>query len=539
VTLLAGLVIRSTVMLAAGLLLCALLSRRSAAVRHRVLAGSLAGAAAVGPLSLALPAWTVPVPTRLVAVTEVPLAPATSGIPAATAVSGSAATTPRPPGPLARQPEEILMSIWVAGVILSTGMLGAGLLGVARVSARASRVEDVRWLAPLQALQIRFAVTRPVKLLRGRSSDLLATWGWLRPQVLLPRQALDWTPERITVVLCHELAHIRRHDWLVQVCAESVRALLWFNPLAWIACTRLRRESELACDDEVLGAGVGGQDYAAQLLDLARQFRRRGPLWLSATPMAHSSTLERRIRAMLNPGLDRRLPTRRVMAAFAAVLLLVMIPLATVRAGQSGPAPLSGTIYDVTRAVLPGVRVTLVDANELSLEATSNAAGRFEFPPVGPGKYQMTINLPGFRTLRQPIELAEGRDWERAVTLQVGELQESVTIRSSRTASPPSPAVPSVIRVGGNVRAPKKIKDVKPIYPPSMQEAGLTGVVPVEALIGPDGVVSSVRVLSAAVHPDFAVAAVDAVRQWRFTPTLLNGQAVEVSMRVTVTFALE
>ena len=309
--------------------------------------------------------------------------------------------------------------------------------------------------------------------------------------------------------------------------------------VAWIACTRLRRESELACDVEVLGAGIGGRDYAAQLLDLTRQFRRRGPVWLSATPMAHPSTLERRIRAMLNPGLDRRLPTRRVMAAFAAALLLVMIPLATVRAGQSGPAPLSGTIYDVTRGVLPGVRVTLVDVNELSLEATSNAAGRFEFPPVGPGKYQMTINLPGFRTLRQPIELAEARDWERAVTLQVGELQETITVRSSRTASPPSAAVPSVIRVGGNVRAPKKIKDVRPIYPPSMREAGLTGVVPVEALIGPDGVVSSVRVLSAAVHPDFAVAAVDAVRQWRFTPTLLNGQAVEVSMRVTVTFDLE
>jgi TonB family protein len=63
--------------------------------------------------------------------------------------------------------------------------------------------------------------------------------------------------------------------------------------------------------------------------------------------------------------------------------------------------------------------------------------------------------------------------------------------------------------------------------------------VPVQAIIGQDGAVSSVRVLSAQVHPDFAIAAVDAVRQWRFTPTLLNRVPVDVVMTVTVRFDLE
>ena len=71
-----------------------------------------------------------------------------------------------------------------------------------------------------------------------------------------------------------------------------------------------------------------------------------------------------------------------------------------------------------------------------------------------------------------------------------------------------------------------------------MREAGREGVVPIEAIIGVDGAVTSVRVLSAQVHPDFAIAAVDAVRQWRFTPTLLNGVPVEVVMRVSITFSL-
>jgi protein TonB len=72
-----------------------------------------------------------------------------------------------------------------------------------------------------------------------------------------------------------------------------------------------------------------------------------------------------------------------------------------------------------------------------------------------------------------------------------------------------------------------------------MREAGREGVVPIEAIIGPDGSVASVRVLSAEVHPDFAIAAADAVRQWKFTPTLLNGVPVEVVMTVKVQFNLE
>jgi protein TonB len=71
-----------------------------------------------------------------------------------------------------------------------------------------------------------------------------------------------------------------------------------------------------------------------------------------------------------------------------------------------------------------------------------------------------------------------------------------------------------------------------------MREAGREGVVPIEAIIGPDGIVTSVRVLTAQVHPDFALAAADAVRLWKFTPTLLNGKPVEVVMKVSVEFHL-
>ena len=362
-------------------------------------------------------------------------------------------------------------------------------------------VEDGRWLDVLDTVAARYGVTRLIGLYRTDSTSLLATWGLRRPHVLLPRQSGDWTLDRVHVVLCHELAHVRRHDWLVQIGAEAVRVLLWFNPLAWITCTRLRRESEQACDDEVLGMGVGSRAYASHLLELARQCRRPGPTWVSAMPMAHPSTLERRIAAMLNPRLDRRTPSRYVMATLAVVLLLVTLPVAALRARQAGPSTLSGTIYDTTGGVLPGVEVVLVDKNEITSVVASNANGRFEFPAVAPGKYTLGINLAGFRALRQEFELRDARDWSRAVTLQVGDLRETITVRESRVAAPKpaSPAgVPQPVRVGGNIRAPRKTLDVRPVYPASMREAGLMGVVPIEAIIGRDGVVLSVRVLSAA-----------------------------------------
>ena len=184
--------------------------------------------------------------------------------------------------------------------------------------------------------------------------------------------------------------------------------------------------------------------------------------------------------------------------------------------------------------------MTLDDGSGTQI-SVSNASGRFEFPVIAPGKYALEVTQAGFRPLRQEVQLRDARDWDRIVTLQVGDLSETVSVRESRlgAAQPAFGAGTQPIRVGGTIRPPRKIGDVRPTYPPSMREAGLTGVVPMEAVIGKDGGVLAVRVLSAQVHPDFAIAAVDAVRQWRFSPTLLNGAPVEVTMTVTVRFDLD
>lgn len=239
---------------------------------------------------------------------------------------------------------------------------------------------------------------------------------------------------------------------------------------------------------------------------------------------------------MLNADVDRRAPSPRAIILTALLLACLTLPAAAFRAGQTA-LPLKGTVYDASGAVLPEVRLTLEDARQVRINASTDSSGHFEFPSVAPGTYVLEAALAGFRALRHGVDLRTARDWDRAVTLQVGDLREEITVSAPRGAgTSAAPAAP--VRIGGNIRAPSKLVDVRPVYPAAMRDAGREGVVPLEAIIGRDGTVTSLRVMSAQVHPDFAVAAMDAVRQWRFDPTLLNGEPVEVVMSVSVSFKL-
>jgi protein TonB len=103
--------------------------------------------------------------------------------------------------------------------------------------------------------------------------------------------------------------------------------------------------------------------------------------------------------------------------------------------------------------------------------------------------------------------------------------------------APPPPPPQAPIRVGGNIKPPQKRRHVNPVYPPIAQSARVQGVVIIEATIGPDGKVKDAKVLRSI--PLLDSAALDAVRQWEFTPTLLNGVPVPVIMTVTVNFTLQ
>jgi periplasmic protein TonB len=101
---------------------------------------------------------------------------------------------------------------------------------------------------------------------------------------------------------------------------------------------------------------------------------------------------------------------------------------------------------------------------------------------------------------------------------------------------PPPPPPPQAVRVGGDIKEPKKIKHVPPVYPAIAKAAKVSAVVILEATISKEGSVKDIKVLRG--HPMLDQAAIDAVQQWTYTPTTLNGQAVDIIMTVTVNFTL-
>lgn len=249
---------------------------------------------------------------------------------------------------------------------------------------------------------------------------------------------------------------------------------------------------------------------------------------------------------MLNPGLKRAALSRGAIAVTALLLLIVTLPIAAARARQTAPMTLTGAVYDPSGAVMPGVDVALESlpaggaAPAKTMHAITDSVGRFQFADVQPGSHDLQISVEGFRVLRKQLDLQEPKDWDRAFMLEVGQVQETIQVRAVAPATPTAPAGPTgPIRVGGNIRPPVRLDNVLPLFPESMRAAGQGGVVPIEAIIGRDGQVASARVISASVHPDFAAAALEAVRQWRYQPTLLNGKPVEVVLVVGVTFSLE
>jgi len=531
------LILQSSVALAAALVAVFAFRRRSAALRHFVLASGVAAVIAAAAFARVAPAWEVVVPPAAVqAVTPVALPLPSAGAAAVASDAAAPERAPVPAGPSTVPWARWFTIAWLVGVAVAMARLAAGLVGLRRVASRAATVFDARLLEMLRAARAELRVTRPVTLLFDDAP--VGTWGLWRPRIVVPADAASWSDERLWAVLAHELAHVQRFDWPVQLAAEALCAALWFNPLAWIVARRLREEGERACDDVVLGTGLVDRDYATHLFDIARA--ARGPVLRAAMPMARPSSLEGRIAAMLNPTLDRRVPSL-VFRVAAAVLLLLAASATAVRltAQQAGPAPLQGTVYDSSGAVLPGVEMALVNEQGVKWSTPTDGGGQFEFAPVGAGKYVLEAAVPGFRTFKQDLVLEREKDWKKAITLQLGELQETIQVTARRPAQlAPPPASSGVVRVGGNIKQPTKVFNVAPVYPTSMQAAGLEGVVKLDVLIATDGTVASVRVASAQVHPAFAAAAATAVKQWRFTPTLLNGQPVEVEMTASIAFNL-
>lgn len=451
-------------------------------------------------------------------------------------------------------------AVWVVGALVNLVWLAGGLVGAWRVARSARPIGNARILRATEQAATWLGVKRPVRWLSVSTDAMPVTWGVWRPCVVLPDAACTWSDERLDAVITHELSHVVRRDALSHLIAQVTAAVWWWHPLMWMAVRSARLERERACDDLVLTKGARASDYATDLMTFVDALKPSSLHSPTTLAMARHSQLEGRVMAILDSGMNRRgVSQSGVLAAMLVmVLALPLSAMGTVPVQEpQTPVRIGGTVKPPTkikdvRPVYPdaaraeGVEgIVIVEARigtdgsvlEVKVirsipaldDAAVEAVRQWEFQPTllngNPVEVMMTatvnFSLKGGGALQEPLPQSRGI---RGGTVETSQPRDPVTW---------SPGDPP-IRIGGEIKEPKKIVDVKPVYPAIARQAKLAGIVILEILINEDGFVDDVKVLRPVALLDQA--AVDAVMQWEYTPTLLNGVPVPVIMTVTVSF---
>ncbi len=162
-----------------------------------------------------------------------------------------------------------LISTWLAGVLLLSLRLLIGYVSAQRLKMRETRPVAGRWQETLLFLCARLGVTQSVRLLESAMVQVPTAVGWLRPVILLPACALTGlTPRQLEAVIAHELAHIRRHDYLVNILQRMIETLLFYHPAVWWVSRQVRIEREYCCDDLAVAACGDALLYARALAEM-------------------------------------------------------------------------------------------------------------------------------------------------------------------------------------------------------------------------------------------------------------------------------
>jgi beta-lactamase regulating signal transducer with metallopeptidase domain len=429
--LLADLAIKGAIVLAAAWAIALVMRRASAAMRHLVWALGIYGTLALPVLAALLPGWRIlpawmsresvakaPIPQVAprkavvdshrpdVALPErVAKQPMPSDVRAdaiaelpRTAKTIAAAPTPpiAEPAPrtlataashLRQQPswQSWVLIAWGSGTALMLLPVFVSLLSLWRLGRRAAKIVGESWNILLRELAGRLKLRRSVMLLRGRRQGMPMTWGMIRPKLLLPPEADGWPMDRRRVVLMHELAHIRRGDFLTQLTAQIARAIYWFNPLIWIAAKQVARESEGACDDLVLTQETRASDYAEHLLTVVAGLKEGALIPVAAVAMARSSRLEERLLAILDAKRNRRSLTAARIVLAVALLAGSVLPLAMIRAADRDDTRKPAAGLPASQPSTRPAPAVVQDDKEVHVDALGSVAQYDRVPPDARG----------------------------------------------------------------------------------------------------------------------------------------------------------
>jgi TonB family protein len=468
--------------------------------------------------------------------------------------------------------------VLAAGVALRMLWLAVGLARIRRLAGSVSWAGEDAAVAingEVSELQTELGTNARVAFVDRVKHPM--TFGIAPAVVLLPASLLAASPDRRRAVLCHELWHVRRRDWLWVLGEELALTVLWFHPAVWWLVGELQLAREQVVDQLTVAATGARREYMDALFSAAD---------LPSAPPLLSGFLRRRHLARRLVSLAEEVDMSRMRLVAGAVVVAVVL----VGSGLVGVAawPLAQQAQDVF-AYKPtnehAVKSEIVDALKQKIESIGSVRvvhrTDIEFPAVaadaafvetvvdvdaavdhsgevtstqattvtvhGGGSPRGNPSLAGFEPAVQATVTAALdaiRAWrfeEPAQTPAVVRVRARFATATRRASVVGIRAVSGftptpVLRVGGAIKPPKKLVNVAPVYPQEAQDAGIQGIVILDAIIAEDGSVKEVEVVRSI--PELDGAAIDAVKQWRFEPTLMNGVAVPIKCTTTVNFTL-
>lgn len=563
----ADLALKATVLLGIGFTLAYVLRHASAASRHTVWTTVFVAMLFLPVARTVMPEWGIVSVPEGWSLFGGPPRVASTNAAARSAPAAAGSSQALPPRSSGRWPAgTIALFAWAAGAVGCVLWIGAGVLGTRRLERAARLVEDERVRDRAGRAAALLGVRRPIRLLAVSKDVMPSTWGVVSPRVLLPEGAREWTDAQLDAVLTHELSHVVRGDAASHLSARLATAMWWWNPLAWAAARRARFERERACDDLVLTQGACASDYATNLVTFVSSLEPPMAQSRAALAMARRSQLEGRVMAILKSDVNRRGVSQ---SAFLAALLVMALvwPLAAARpAAQQQPLRVGGNIQapmkvkDV-RPVYPASAQADRRQGVAIIEAVIDTNGTVADAKVirSIGEDLDSAALDAVLQWQFQPTLLNGRPVQLIMTVTVNFVLDSdgsvppppppppPPAMTAEVPPPPPPPPPSLVgskevndvslRVGGEIKAPMKITDVRPVYPMAAQQAQVTGVVILEIVVDAEGNVADAKVVRSVALLDEA--ARDAVLQWKYRPTRLNGVPVPVVMTVTVNFSLQ
>lgn len=447
-------------------------------------------------------------------------------------------------------PSFALVAFVIAGAGLRLLWLFHGVIRLGRFSRTATLVST-----PQVAAEMEDTVGVSARYLQQDSGHGPWTFGVVRPAIALPAGFGALTHSFQRAVICHELLHIKRRDIAIAFLEELAVAALWFHPWVWLLRARIRVAREQAVDACVIALLGNREDYVRCLVDmsghdLAPHFAQAG------AGMLRPRELRARVDAIFQEVTMSRARFVIAASAFLAVTSAAVLvaaagmPLyAQAGTGVAADAPRRqiNTVYPEYPhdALERGIKGTVI------VDITINPAGDVTTAAVESGPQELRASA---FTAALKLKYTAGSSttaMKIAFHYMLSDLSWGVRIDSALrniglrplapqapggSASMSEPDASGAYRIGGDMRPPKKIKDAAPVYPASAKEARVQGVVILEARIDEHGLVGDVRLLRSI--PLLDGAAIEAVKQWQYEPTLLNGVAVPVITTVTVNFTL-